>query len=267
MNVDADHTMPAPGTVEAWAWDYITTTRAEHKLEPPAPPEVWEDAPVVRRLIQPGRAPEWRIVDKAPKRVKRGALKHERRRLQLVHTFLHHELQAAELMGWAILAFPDTPTSFRRGLLALCLDELRHMRLYRDYLVARGGAFGDFPVRDWFWTRVPQVEHPQEFVAVMGVGLEGGNLDHAERFASWFRDAGDDAAADILDAVCAEEVRHVRFAAHWFREFTGGLDFDAWRASLPAPLSPTMMRGAQLNRRDRKRSGLSDAFLERLAEW
>jgi uncharacterized ferritin-like protein (DUF455 family) len=170
-------------------------------------------------------------------------------------------------MGWAILAFPDAPERFRHGLLALCLDELRHLRMYRGYLSARGMRFGELPLRDWFWTRVPQVKRPEEFVAVMGIGLEGGNLDHADRFATWFRDVGDREGAAILETVCAEEVRHVRFAARWFRDFTGGLDFEAWRARLPAPLTPTMMRGHELNRRDRGRSGLSEAFLDRLDAW
>ena len=258
---------PPRESVERWAWDYIRTTDAAYKLEPPSAPDTWEDRPPRRVLTAPGRPAGWRVVDKAPKRVKRGALKHERRRCQLFHTFLHHELQAAELMGWAILAFPGSPKPFRRGLLAICLDELRHLQMYRRYLDANGAQFGEFPLRDWFWTRVPRAARPEQFVAVMGVGLEGGNLDHADRFATWFRDVGDVDAAAILDAVRAEEVRHVRFAAHWFHEFTGGMEFETWRAHLPAPLTPTMMRGHELNRRDRARAGFSDAFLDRLAEW
>lgn len=268
MQVDVlERSAPPRGTVERWLWDYITTTDAAHKLDPPSAPDVWETQPPVRVVRRPGRPSSWRMVDKAAKRVKRGAVQHARRRRQLFHTFLHHELQAAELMGWAILAFPESPQRFRRGLLALCLDELRHLRMYQTYLSAHGTRFGALPLRDWFWTRVPRVTKPEEFLAVMGIGLEGGNLDHAERFASWFRDVGDDEAASILATVCAEEVRHVRFAARWFRRFTGGLDFEAWRARLPTPLSPTMLRGKPLNRRDRGRSGLGMEFLDRLEAW
>ena len=258
---------PPLGTVERWLWDFITTRDAAYKLEPPAPPEVWEEAPSARILTTPGRPPAWRVVDKAPKRIKRGALVQVRRRCQLFHTFLHHELQAAELLAWAVLAFAQAPAAFRRGLLSVCVDELRHMSMYRGYLNRHGMEFGTFPIRDWFWARVPLSHQPVEFVAVLGVGFEGGNLDHAARFAGWFRDLGDPEAAAILEAVCAEEVRHVRFAVHWFREFTGGVDFEAWRARLPSPLTPTVMRGQPLNRPDRTRAGLSAAFLDRLAEW
>jgi uncharacterized ferritin-like protein (DUF455 family) len=170
-------------------------------------------------------------------------------------------------MAWAILAFPDTQAAFRRGLLAICREELRHMHDYLDYLRSCGAQFGDFPVRDWFWERVPRAMTPVDFVAVMGMGLEGGNLDHSDRFARWFHEAGAEDAAAIVERVGKDEIRHVRFAARWFRRFTGGLDFETWRSHLPAPLSPKLMRGEELNRDDRVRAGMSESFLEQLSEW
>jgi len=35
------------------------------------------------------------------------------------HALANHELQAIELFAWAVLAFPDTPIAFRRGLIAI----------------------------------------------------------------------------------------------------------------------------------------------------
>jgi hypothetical protein len=101
------------------------------------------------------------------------ALRAPERRARIAHTFLHHELQAAELMCWAILAFPRSPEKFRLGLAKIACDEVRHMGMYADYLASLGFAFGDFPVRDWFWERVPSAETPAHFVATMGMGFEG----------------------------------------------------------------------------------------------
>lgn len=257
-------TPPPAATVERWCHDLLTTTDPEAKLAPPPPPDTWEDAPPPRRLEAPGRPPTWSVVDRAPKSPKRGALVQPQRRAELLHTFLHHEVQAAELMAWALLAWPDTPRAFRQGLLKVCRDELRHLGMYRDHLRRLGVEFGDLPVRDWFWQRVPAVPGPAEFVAVMGVGFEGGNLDHAARYAEWFRAAGDAEGAQLLDQVGEEEVAHVRFAAEWFRRLTGGFDFPSWKRRLPAPLTPTVMKGRPLNRPARRRAGLDDAFLDGL---
>jgi uncharacterized ferritin-like protein (DUF455 family) len=185
----------------------------------------------------------------------------------MAHTFLHHELQAAELMAWAVLAFPDTPLAFRRGQLAILDDEVRHMQLYRAYLEELGFAFGAFPVRDWFWERVPRAETPAQFVAVLGIGFEGGNLDHAARFAARLRAVDDEAGAAIEARVAEEEIPHARFALHWFEKFAGAADFATWMRHLPPPLSPLVMRGEPIDREARRRAGFSDAFIDELARW
>ncbi|MEJ7732652.1 MAG: DUF455 family protein [Polyangiaceae bacterium] len=231
--------------------DFIRCDDAEQKLAPPPPPPRWEadggEAPPPRRLLAPGRPPAWTITARSPKTPRAGALVSAVRRAQLFHSFLHHELQAAELMGWALLAFPETPRDFRAGLLRILGDELRHCRMYRAHLAELGHAVGDFAVRDWFWARVPSVRTPLSFVATMGIGFEGGNLDHSARFAERLRGAGDVRGAELSERVGAEEVAHVRFAVRWFREWAGTADFARWVAELPAPLSPMVMRGRPLD--------------------
>ena len=90
-------------------------------------PGDWEVAPEAPAARTPGRPAELVVVAHADKM--RG-LAVQSGRARALHTFLHHELQAAELMAWAVLAFPDAPRAFRRGLLRIALDEVRHMRLY-----------------------------------------------------------------------------------------------------------------------------------------
>jgi hypothetical protein len=130
-----------------------------------------------------------------------------------------------------------------------------------------GRAFGDFPVRDWFWERVPAARSPLEFVATLGMGFEGGNLDHTKRFAECFRSIGDEAGARLEETIFEEELPHVRFAVRWFREWTGCCDFRTWMRQLPPPLSPTLMKGQPLQRAGRLRSGFSESFVADLAAW
>jgi uncharacterized ferritin-like protein (DUF455 family) len=254
-------------TVEAWAFRYLTSEALAHKLSPPPPPERWEARPRAQRIARPGR-PE--VLIAATQRIKSprpGALKAPVPRARLIHGFLHHELQAAELMCWAILAFPDAPAAMKRGWLGIALDELRHMAMYEAHLIALGHRFGSFPINDWFWTRVPESESPAAFVATLGMGLEGGNLDHAQRFTARLLEAGDPEAAAIEARIGEEEVPHVAFAIHWFDRLTGGCDFEVWRAHLVAPLSPMMMRGDPINFEARRRAGFPEAFLEELSRW
>jgi uncharacterized ferritin-like protein (DUF455 family) len=236
------------------------------KLAPEAPPEAWEEDPPPRRIPAPGRPPQLEVMRRGV-RARRGGLRGDKARARLVHAFLHHELQAAELMCWALLAFPGTPRAFREGLLRIALDEVRHMGLYAEHLAALGYRFGDFPVRDWFWERVPNVPSAAAYVAVMGVGFEGGNLDHAARFAVRFREVGDEFGATVQETVGREEIGHVRFAVMWFERFTGCNDFDAWARHLPEPLSPMLMRGDPVRADLRRRAGMSEEFVEEMIAW
>ncbi len=257
-------TPPPAGSVERWAWDFVSTTSLPAKLAPPPVPATWEHEPPVRRVAQPGRPPELRCVAKAPKTRGLGT---PTGRARALHTFLHHELQAAELMAWALLAFPAAPAEFRAGLVRIALDEVRHMRLYAGHIATLGRAVGDFAVRDWFWERVPSCPDPRSFVATMGLGFESANLEHSRAFADRFRTAGDEEGARIQELVGLEEIAHVRFGVRWFVELTGDLTFDAWSAALPPPLSPMLMRGHPLQRAARARAGFPEAFLDRLEAW
>jgi uncharacterized ferritin-like protein (DUF455 family) len=256
-----------PQSLQQWAHDYVSTRSLAHKLSPPPLPT--RDAPgPPLRLAAPGRPPELAQSSeryKAPRSAE--ALRDARKRAGLLHTFLHHELQAAELMCWAALAFPETPLAFRRGLLSICLDEVRHMNLYAAHIAELGFGVGAFPVRDWFWQRAPTARTPAEFLAVMGLGFEAGNLDHSERYTPMFEAAGDPGAAALQALVGREELAHVAFAAHWFRTFAGALGFEEWRAALPPPLSPLMMRGRPLAREARLRAGYDARFLDALDAW
>ncbi len=188
-------------------------------------------------------------------------------RARALHTFFHHELQAAELMAWAVLAFPETPREFRAGLVRIALDEIRHMHLYARQIARLGFAVGEFAVRDWFWERIPSCADAASFVATMGLGVESANLEHTASFAARFREAGDEEGARVQELIGREEIGHVRFGTHWFGAFRSTLDFETWRLALPSPLSPMLMRGKPLQREARLSAGQSERFLDELEAW
>lgn len=259
---------PPAGTVERWAYDYVRSTSLAHKLAPPPPPRAWESEPPPRRLDAPGRPPELAAAHKRMKTPRPEALRDPGRRAELLHVFAHHELQAAELMCRALLLFVEREPAFRRGLLRIALDEIRHLAAYDAHLRALGSGYGSYPIRDWFWERIPSAPDAASFVAMLGVGFEGANLDHTRRFAEAFRAAGDEAGARLQELVGDEEIPHVRFAVHWLERWAGApLDWSAWRAHLPPPITPIVMRGRPLDRARRERAGMSRAFIDTLERW
>jgi len=261
----SDAALPEPGTVQAWAFEYVTTRSLQHKLSPPAPPAAFERAPAARRLMAPGRPPELRPAHR--RLTLADDLGPPSARAKLLHTFFHHELQAAELMCWALLAFADAEQEFKAGLLRICLDEIRHMNAYRAHIARLGFELGAFAVRDWFWKRVPSCNTKLSFVALMGMGFEGANLEHAPYFGERLLAAGDRDAWELQQLIAREEQNHVRFAVGWFERWTGGQSFDAWCAALPPPLSPLVLRGKAFDRAARSSAGMNESFLDALERW
>jgi uncharacterized ferritin-like protein (DUF455 family) len=257
---------PPAGTVEAWAARLVWSDRWADKLYPPPVPGAWEQAPPERHFARPGRPPELRLATRGLRIAQQ--LTEPRARAKLIHTLLHHELQAAELMAWALLRFAGADPRFRQGLLAICLDELSHLHAYRERLEQLGFSVGDFPVRDWFWERVPTCQTPLQFVALMGMGLEAANLEHAPRFGARFAAAGDDASAKLQARIAREEEGHVRFGLHWYEIWTNKEQtLKRWQRELPPPLSPLLMRGEPLAHAARARAGMRPEFLAELAAW
>lgn len=263
-------TEPSPAEfadVEAWAEHYVRSQRLADKIRPAPVPAQFRVAPVPLRLTAPGRPPEFRLARRGERTPKLEALKEPYYRARALHAFFHHELQAAELMCWALLAFADAELEFRKGLLGICLDEIRHMNLYREHIEALGSKIGDFGVREWFWKRVPSCPTKLAFVAVMGMGLEAANLEYAADFAARFRVAGDERGAQIQERIAKEEIAHVSFATRWFARWTGGTDFDTWARELPLPLSPWVMHGSPIALEARRKAGMSAEFIAALEAY
>ena len=91
------------------------------------------------------------------------------------------------------------------------------------YIQTFGYSLTDFGVRDWFWSRVPTCPDAVSFVAVMGMGLEAANLEHAPVFAQRFRLVGDVQGAELQERIAADELAHVSFATRWFARWTPGI--------------------------------------------
>jgi uncharacterized ferritin-like protein (DUF455 family) len=189
-------------------------------------------------------------------------------RRRILHALANHELQAAELFAWALLAFPDAPREFRRGLLPILDDEQRHTRMYIARLEDTGARFGDFPVNGYFWSKVESITSPLRFLCAMSLTFENANLDHTQEYAEAARRAGDVKTAAVIERVHLDEIEHVRFGWTWLQVFKEQDEsaWDAFRANLTWPLRPAKARGRTFDREGRAAAGLDAEFIRRLEE-
>jgi len=240
----------------------------EDKLAPPPDGLLDEPGAPPLRLSAPGRAPGLALrPGKEARTPPLAGLADPEQRARILHAFANHELQAVELFAWALLAFPDAPPAFRRGLLETLADEQRHLQLYLGRLAAHGHAFGDFALSGYFWGKLAHLGTPLDFVCGMGLTFEQRNLDHTLDFAAAAEACGDAESAAVLRRVHADEIRHVRFARQWLAEFKapGLAAHAAWAANLRWPLRPAQARGPRVHEACRRAAGLDDAFLALLA--
>ena len=253
--------------VRDWARHVVETDRLADKLAPP-PELALQDAGPPLRPSTPGRPAELAIVPGRAARVPPLAgMKDPAQRTRILHALANHELQAIELFAWALLAFPDAPLPFRRGLVAILADEQRHFRLYEGRLAAHGARFGEHPVTGHFWHKLEHLTGPLPFVCTMGLTFEAANLDFAGDYAAAARACGDDETAAVLDQVHADEIRHVHFAWTWLRRLAP--DAEPWLAytsHVQFPLGPARARGARLDEEARRRAGFDEAFIAKIAE-
>ncbi|HEX4959491.1 MAG TPA: DUF455 family protein [Thermoanaerobaculia bacterium] len=218
------------------------------------------------RAPGPGRPPHLRFRKVEVPSIEGMADPAQRRRI--LHALANHELQAAELFAWALLAFPDMPPEFRHGLLKILDDEQRHTRMYIARMEDAGARFGDFPVNGYFWGKVETMTTPLRFLCAMSLTFENANLDHTEEYAEAARRAGDSKTVAVIERVHLDEIEHVRFGWTWLqilkREDESA--WDAYRANLTWPLRPLRARGKTFFRAGREAAGLDLDFIQRLEE-
>jgi uncharacterized ferritin-like protein (DUF455 family) len=255
-------------TARAYAEQLVQATTLEAKLVPPPADLDLADPLPPLRIAAPGRPPTLQIVP-----VKRGivppvaGMHDPAQRARILHALANHELQAIELFAWALLAYPDAPLLFRRGLLAILADEQRHFALYADRLRAFATTFGDHPVTGHFWNKLDHLETPLHFICAMGLTFENANLDFANDYAAAARACGDNATAAALDQVHTDEIAHVHFAYAWLCRLAP--DTDPWAAYLAhvrPPLGPRRARGPRFDAEARRRAGFSPDFIAHLGD-
>ncbi len=231
--------------------------------------EAIDEAPgPAERFALPARPPELRFCGRreSPPMPHPDTFADPHRRAIAHHIMANHELQALEVMAFVLRAFPGAPAEFRLCIARIMADEQRHTRLHVARMADLGLAFGAIPVNGYFWNKAQEFESLLDYVAGLPLTFEGCNLDHTLEFEGWFRKAGDERSAGVMQAIHRDEIQHVAFGVQWLRRLKAPhqSEWEAYESSLKWPLRPEKARGKSFERVARLAAGMSPEFIDRL---
>ena len=183
-----------------------------------------------------------------------------------LHRFAGHELLAVEIMAQALLAFPEAPPAFRRGVAHTLMEEQGHVELYCKRLSEMGVQFGQMPLYRHFWNHVPYLTCPLRYISAMSLTFEMANLDFAPLYGKSFAHFGDTASASLMAQIEKDEIHHVSFGWRWLQKLKQPETpaWDAWTEHLSPKLTPKRARGFVMHEENRRKAGLPDDWIERL---
>lgn len=258
-----------PMELREWAIRILSAdTLAEKLLEPGTLSDKEPGAPLF--FEEPTRPPGMQF-QRHTSREKLPSLhehRHPDKRAICLHRFAGHELLAVEIMAHALLAFPDAPKHFRRGVAHTLQEEQEHVRLYVERMQQMGLRFGDLPLYKHFWAHVPHLTSPLRYVSMMSLTFEMANLDFAPMYGKSFAKAGDEESAALMQRILQDEIAHVAFGVGWLKKLKekGEVEWEVWTNSLPPWMPPSRAKGFTVNEESRRRAGVSDEWIEKLKE-
>src|SRR5215468_8490134 len=139
---------------------------------------------------------------------------------QRAHREYNQEVQTLEIAALCLTDYPDAPWELRMQLARQCWDEARHTELHYRHLKELGGWKGMYPIANLDWSVVGMLDSLPARLAVQHRTFEAGALDIVTAAVPMLRDMGDHGSAEMVEAIEADEIQHVRFANEWLRRMT-----------------------------------------------
>lgn len=225
-----------------------------------------------QRVIIPRRDEKIAFSEEQTKFPKRGALKDKKQRGKALHFFANHELLAIEMMASAILLFPSQPISSFKSLVDTISEEQTHLQLYIERMNEFGIQFGDFPLNQFFWSYMANIDDMESFYSIMALTFEQANLDFSLYYRELFKELEDHRTAEIMDIIYQDEIKHVaRGRAHLakvhIKEEQAESFWDYFLELLPSNLSADRAKGIVFDEMSRRKAGFDMNFINNLKNY
>ena len=202
----------------------------------------------------------------APRLVGRRSMVTPEGRAMLVHALAHIEFNALNLALDALWRFPDMPAGYYADWLRVSKEEAIHFSMLVAHLKVLGYRYGDFPAHDSLWEMVEKtVGDVVARMALVPRTLEARGLDAIPPLRAKLAQAGDMAAARILDRILQDEIGHVEIGNRWYGYLCQqrGLDPAATYDALALRYEAPVLKGP-FNIEARRLAGFTEAELARL---
>lgn len=216
--------------------------------------------------IIPGQPARPELV--SPLSVKRRAMHTVEGRAILIHALAHIEFNAINLALDVIWRFADMPVAYYADWLQVASEEALHFSLLAGHLRAQGYAYGDFPAHNSLWEMAAKTSGDiLARIALVPRTMEARGLDAAPPVRAKLAQAGDMAAAAILDIILHDEIGHVGIGNRWYDWLCRQRDLEpiATYARLAQEFAAPMQRGP-FNLEARRAAGFSEAELAALGQ-
>jgi uncharacterized ferritin-like protein (DUF455 family) len=202
----------------------------------------------------------------APRLVKRRSMITPEGRAILIHALAHIEFNAINLALDAIWRYAGMPREYYADWLQVADEEALHFSMLTGHLQDQGYAYGDFPAHSSLWEMAAKTQHDiLARIALVPRTMEARGLDATPPVRAKLAQAGDMAAAAILDIILRDEIGHVAIGNRWYNWLCAqsGLEPVATYARLAAEYQAPVMRGP-FNLAARRAAGFSELELAAL---
>jgi uncharacterized ferritin-like protein (DUF455 family) len=142
---------------------------------------------------------------------------HPEHSVEFLHRQLNEELNSLEIAARNLVDFPDADWDLRMSIARQCADEARHAIAFRRLLEERGGAVGKYPVMNFQYRIITQINSLIGRLAVANRSFEASGIDAIQDGIETQRRKDDHEFVTLFDAQLADEVQHVRFANVWIK--------------------------------------------------
>lgn len=216
------------------------------------------DGEVPGRPLQPLLVP--------PRDVPHRSMRTVEGRAALVHALAHIEFNAINLALDAIWRFGSMPPDYYADWLRVAAEEALHFSLLDQHLRTLGFRYGDFPAHNGLWEMAEKTAGDLVArIALVPRTLEARGLDASPQLRTKLSQAGDHAAAAILEIILRDEIGHVAIGNRWYKFLCerDGLDPVAAYAELALRHKAPALRGP-FNLDARRAAGFTETELAAL---